>query len=165
MEKKDKKEDSAVVALNLVQGPNPVVLTSPKTEPMLPPQVWEQVFKYLSNHDLKAVMNTCPEWCTLLQAKKGEIYFPKVLLCMGNKLSRESTLACRLVNKECDLMVRIAYPEIIHAIFVHEMIDMSRIHEFLRNFDDYDDFFEGVLRDIQERFRVKMKMVAEIFRR
>ncbi|CAL8068685.1 unnamed protein product [Orchesella dallaii] len=122
MENEVDKHYSSVVADEVAQQPNPVVLTSPKTDPILPPQIWDMVFEYLSKNDLEAVMKTCPEWNLLLQSKKGELLFPKVLSCMGKRLSRESALVCRLVNKECKSVVEQEHPEILQWVFMQEKI-------------------------------------------
>ncbi|CAL8068611.1 unnamed protein product [Orchesella dallaii] len=116
MENVEEKEDSLVVAADLVQVPNQVVLKSPKTEPVLPPQVWDKVFKYLPRVDLYQLMNTCPEWNALLESKKGEVLFPKVLACIGNQLPLKTALICRLVSKRCNAGIAEGRPEMIERI-------------------------------------------------
>ncbi|CAL8135873.1 unnamed protein product [Orchesella dallaii] len=78
-----------------------VEYTSPITTPMLPPQIWDHVFSYLtpSVTDHMSVINTCPEWSELLHSKKTSLLLPMVLPMVMKYLPTKDILGLRKVSK------------------------------------------------------------------
>ncbi|CAL8145806.1 unnamed protein product [Orchesella dallaii] len=73
-------------------------LKSPKTNPVLFPENWEQIFKDLNPHDFLSVINTCGEWNELLHHKKTEILLPLVFPLILEYLPVKTIMKCRLIN-------------------------------------------------------------------
>ncbi|CAL8068695.1 unnamed protein product [Orchesella dallaii] len=112
------------------QGQNVPVLESPTMEPMLLPEIWAQIFEYLPPDDLITVINTCPEWRKLLEAKRKSVLFPQLLEhCSRGFLSIETLKVCRQLNKTCKEAVDLAIPEIALIIRIQEET-ASQMREF-----------------------------------
>ncbi|CAL8068693.1 unnamed protein product [Orchesella dallaii] len=125
------------------QGQNVPVFESPRTEPMLLPEIWAQIFEYLPPDDLITVINTCPEWRKLLEAKRKSILFSKLLEnCSRGYLSIETLKVCRQLNKTCKEAIDLANP-VIHLII--------RIQEGMAR--DIRDI-EANIQDLEVRRRV-----------
>ncbi|ODM92839.1 hypothetical protein Ocin01_13841 [Orchesella cincta] len=74
------------------------ILTSPNTNPYLPPEVWAKIFRYLPMSDKLSVANTCPEWDELLTSEKHIALLEKVLPLLN--LNQQTILTLREVSKE-----------------------------------------------------------------
>ncbi|CAL8068711.1 unnamed protein product [Orchesella dallaii] len=95
------------------QGQNVPVFESPRTEPMLLPELWAQIFEYLPPDDFIAVVNTCPEWGRLLETKRKSALFPEMLEhCSRGYFSIETLKVCRQLNKTCKEAIDLANPVI-----------------------------------------------------
>ncbi|CAL8068709.1 unnamed protein product [Orchesella dallaii] len=141
------------------QGQNVPVFESPKTEPMLLPEIWAQIFEYLPSDDLITVVNTCPEWRKLLEAKRKSILFPKMLEhCSRDYLSTQTLKVCRQLNKTCEEAVDLANPEIALIIRIQE--DMAR-HKRIIEADILD--LEMMRRELTIQ-KQENDLQAEIFR-
>ncbi|CAL8068691.1 unnamed protein product [Orchesella dallaii] len=104
---------------------NVSVYESPRTEPMLVPELWAQIFGYLPPDDLITVINTCPEWAKLLEAKRTSVLFPKILKhCALGYLGNETVKVCRTLNKACKEAIDLAIPEIPQMIRIREGMEV-----------------------------------------
>ncbi|CAL8140232.1 unnamed protein product [Orchesella dallaii] len=66
---------------------------------MLPPELWNHIFQYLSPEDLFSVSNTCPAWNELLEDKKTTYLFPFVLPLIMGHVERKTLFNCRSITK------------------------------------------------------------------
>ncbi|CAL8097609.1 unnamed protein product [Orchesella dallaii] len=80
-----------------------ISLKSPTTTPMLPPELWNQMFQYLSPEDLFSVSSTCPAWNELLEDKKTTYLFAFVLPLVMGHVERKTLFYCRSVTKASKL--------------------------------------------------------------
>ncbi|CAL8102446.1 unnamed protein product [Orchesella dallaii] len=79
------------------------LLTSPNTNPYLPPEIWGQIFRFLSPRDLVSVADSCPEWSELLASEKKHALLKLVLPLLN--VSPSDILTCREVSRGGKKMV------------------------------------------------------------
>ncbi|CAL8097619.1 unnamed protein product [Orchesella dallaii] len=71
---------------------------SPKTTPILPPELWSHIFRFLSPEDLYSVTKTCPEWNELLEENKNAFLVPLVLPSVMKYVDKITMLKFRRIS-------------------------------------------------------------------
>ncbi|CAL8140246.1 unnamed protein product [Orchesella dallaii] len=80
-------------------------LRSPKTTPILSPELWSHILRFLTPNDLLSVINTCLEWNELLQDRKKTFLFPLILPSIMQHVDVNTSLKFRKISKSAKLAV------------------------------------------------------------
>ncbi|CAL8119244.1 unnamed protein product [Orchesella dallaii] len=151
-EGEDEKQSIVVIEETGTEDRKLKVARSPKTNPVLVPEIWEHVFRYLSRKEVITVINTCIEWNQLLDSKKTTLLLPDVLPFVLAYFDKPDLLLCRSISKTSKQIV----DQTIQSYWI------SSEETFKVRYEDSDRFPLAV-HAVSDSFRFTSKRDVETF--